>query len=314
MRSTLLNIDKLAHKAKQTNLLTINESQIIDQSKSPSEIIKVIKNKSKISQSFIEKLYDRSFPKIGSKHDSNRTGIGYLSDKSDINYTVINGLSDIITINKVWQKYKSDTVEKQTVLDFGSGSGRLLRFADEFGDNIELFGTDVNPKAINWLQSSMKNTTLDVIDNDKKQIKFQVKFDLIYAWSIFTHFNETEHKIWLDNFLKILKPGGLALLTFNSESNFETFINSKERLQKIGIDKDGLMEIKKQFHEAGFTFFKRYNFDESKIYGIDAKSFGQTYISKKYINDNWNKSFEVLGFEVGVLNWQDIVVLKKRYD
>jgi len=38
-------------------------------------------------------------------------------------------------------------------------------------------------------------------------------FDIIYAYSVFSHLNEDTHLKWIEEFSRILKAGGLLLVT-----------------------------------------------------------------------------------------------------
>ncbi|NBC31125.1 MAG: methyltransferase domain-containing protein [Alphaproteobacteria bacterium] len=100
------------------------------------------------------------------------------------------------------------------ILDFGCGCGRTLRWFRDIAGSVRLHGTDIDSEAIAWnrtaydfasFNSNGMEPPLDYPDNS---------FDLIYALSVFTHLTEEAQVKWLEELNRVLKPDGLALLTF----------------------------------------------------------------------------------------------------
>jgi len=107
-----------------------------------------------------------------------------------------------------------DSVE--AVLDFGCGCGRVTRYWDEFAGVVA--GSDVNPKAIDWCRDNLgfasfeRNALAPPLDFDA------TSFDLVYALSVFTHLTSELQLAWRDELLRVLRPGGLLLLTTHGRS------------------------------------------------------------------------------------------------
>ena len=100
------------------------------------------------------------------------------------------------------------------MLDFGCGSGRVLRHFAELSKDVELWGCDIDRPSIEWLQEHL-SPPLHVLTNDKRPPLDlpSEHFDLIYAISVFTHLTE-EWSSWLLELRRLLKPGGLLVATF----------------------------------------------------------------------------------------------------
>lgn len=266
------------------------------------EIFRVIAERA-LDSDFREAFYSIPFPTIPG------TGIGFASDHPDISYTVRAGLANIRVIDRFWRRHRKPK-GKYRVLEFGCGSGRLLRFPCEFGEGIEVIGCEVNPKAVDWLN---QNFPCDIhLMTKKHDVSFvSGKLDLIYAWSIFTHFSESEQKMWLKALVEKLNPGGLLIATFKSTDMLERLETDESYRRLSRADSVDMVDLKLQA-KSGFVFYECYDASASSDHGVDASSFGQAYISHDYIRSAWSDFGEVADIDVAVPSWQDIVVLRKR--
>lgn len=128
---------------------------------------------------------------------------------SDYYYNGIKNANELITYFKAHQ-----TLTKPVVLDWGCGPGRIIRHMPKLlDDGSRFFATDYNQKSIDWCKHHLKG-----IEFNRNQLDAQLPyaddfFDVIYGLSIFTHLSEPMHKSWYDELYRVLKPGGLMLLT-----------------------------------------------------------------------------------------------------
>ncbi|MGA0605555.1 class I SAM-dependent methyltransferase [Phenylobacterium sp. VNQ135] len=105
------------------------------------------------------------------------------------------------------------------VLDFGCGSGRIARWlAPEVTRPGGRFtGTDLNPKLAAWCAENLPGRY--VSNGLKPPLALpDGEIDLLYAYSVFTHLREPLARAWLAELARVLKPGGLALVTFHDEA------------------------------------------------------------------------------------------------
>jgi SAM-dependent methyltransferase len=108
------------------------------------------------------------------------------------------------------------TARLNTVLDFGCGCGRLIRYWKGMPE-IEVWGTDYNPKLINWCK---KHLDFAKFCTNKLQAALTFDdntFDFIYARSIFTHLSEQLQHDLLRELQRVLKPNGVLLFTVMGE-------------------------------------------------------------------------------------------------
>jgi SAM-dependent methyltransferase len=120
------------------------------------------------------------------------------------------------------------------VLDFGSGWGRYLLF---FMKNVaadNLFGVDVDPDVIGFCKVSGLPAQLMTVPPYGPTKFAAASFDLIYSYSVFSHLAEPAHLAWIHEFLRILRPGGVLVITTQARH----FIQQVKTL--IGKTKDEL--------------------------------------------------------------------------
>lgn len=102
------------------------------------------------------------------------------------------------------------------VLDFGCGVGRIMRhWKGVRGPRFH--GCDYNPRLVDWCRKNLKfadfrtNTLAGPLPYDPGS------FDLVYAFSVFTHLTEPLQRYWMGEMRRVLRPGGLLYLTVHGE-------------------------------------------------------------------------------------------------
>jgi SAM-dependent methyltransferase len=112
------------------------------------------------------------------------------------------------------------------VLDFGCGCGRVIRYWNGFADT-RVCGTDINAYLVETCQrcvpfaSISKNSMVALLDYANQS------FDLIYAFSVFTHLDIKAQKAWRDELRRILRPRGILLLTLHGNAYKGRFIGKE---------------------------------------------------------------------------------------
>jgi SAM-dependent methyltransferase len=106
--------------------------------------------------------------------------------------------------------------EFKTVLDFGCGCGRVLRHLSGL-PGTALHGTDPNRWAIQWCEKHLPFAQFKVCSLEPPLPYPDDLFDLIYAFSIFTHLTEPLQARWMDELRRVLAPGGHLILTVHGD-------------------------------------------------------------------------------------------------
>jgi SAM-dependent methyltransferase len=194
-----------------------------------------------------------------------------------------------------------------TVLDFGCGWGRVLRFFLREVDPARLLGIDPDREIIQAGQATSRWGTFQETERFAPSPFAEEQFDLIYSYSVFSHLSEECHAGWIPEFAQILKPGGMLVVTTWPRS----FIEDCARLRaepgaNTYADPNAFQDL-----EGALAAYDdgRYCFDP--VYGLPF--FGQTCISERYASERWEAHLDVLGFtsDRGG-DRQEFIVARKR--
>lgn len=199
------------------------------------------------------------------------------------------------------------------VLDFGIGWGRIIRFFLKDIEEYNLHGVDVDSDilkvckqiGIPGIYTKVEPSGPTGFDNES--------FDLIYAYSVFSHLSESVHLEWIKELSRILKRGGVLIATTEARS----FINFCTSLRDS--------EIKSGWHKALSTAFPspRAAFDAYDLGEFvyvptgggdfrDSSFYGEALIPRLYVEKNWTKYMHLRDF-IDDRNrfWQAVIVMQK---
>jgi SAM-dependent methyltransferase len=117
-----------------------------------------------------------------------------------------------------WQYIKSLlppgwSVQDKRILDFGCGVGRILRHAVAEDPGAEYWGCDIDGPSVQWLDRHL-SPGAHVFQSDALPPLPQADgyFDLVYAFSVFTHLVDS-WSAWLLELKRVLGPDGLLIAT-----------------------------------------------------------------------------------------------------
>ena len=102
--------------------------------------------------------------------------------------------------------------ELESVLDFGCGCGRVTRYWSDFAGSRQRQRREherdrLVPRQPRVRELRAEPRSTPPLDFDDES------FDLVYALSVFTHLTAELQLAWRDELLRVLRPGGLLLLT-----------------------------------------------------------------------------------------------------
>jgi SAM-dependent methyltransferase len=163
----------------------------------------------------------------------------------------------------------------QTVLDFGCGTGRVLRwFATE--PDINLVGCDIHDASVAWMQASFPPAVRLYVNGDAPPLPEENDtFDLIYCGSVFSHL--TDWAPWLLELRRILKPGGALVASLHGRGFWEEGVHGK---RGVPWDEDHTGMLVEHY---GSTF------DDSWGPAV--------YVSEWWIREHWGRALEIERFE-----------------
>jgi SAM-dependent methyltransferase len=177
-----------------------------------------------------------------------------------------------------------------SVLDFGCGCGRTLIWLAREYPGKALYGTDVDAPAIRWCRLHLAAAGFAVNPPLPPTLYPDGMFDLILAISVFTHLDEEPQLRWLAELQRILRPGGVLLLSLHGERSW------------TALPPEDLAILRRR----GFLFKT-----SAKLRGIVPGWYHTAYHSRDYVLRTFSRYFPVLSYREAGLGFQDLVALER---
>lgn len=197
------------------------------------------------------------------------------------------------------------------ILDFGCGAGRLLRYFLLFAPEHRYHACEVNAASLDFVHDLPGAVDTRQIGPQPSSPFADASMDAVYAWSIWTHYDEPTGRAWLEDLHRILRPGGCALITVHSDELVRRYGREPALVKKMQERGGNYREIMREYTARGFSFWRAYP-ESASEFGIDANTFGMAFISRPYIEKNWLDLFDLKTIVNGDPGWQDLVVLQKK--
>jgi SAM-dependent methyltransferase len=197
------------------------------------------------------------------------------------------------------------------ILDFGAGCGRLLRFFGSQGPSIEIHGAEVNPAQVAWCRSNLGFVRMAEA-NERPPLPYPDSyFDCVYAISVMTHLDRSKAEAWRDEYRRIVKPGGIVVLTTHGHPVLERIAASSTLQEWFRMSETDVLGVRSRLTAEGHVFIP-YRSDV-----IDLARAGSDY-GTSFTDPGFAQSWlGGAGFEVaqqkiaGLRGWQDTIVLRK---
>ncbi len=128
----------------------------------------------------------------------------------------------------------------ETMLDFGCGCGRILRWWVGLKDSCEIWGCDYNAELVAWCQKRLGFFAQFKVNRADPPIDFSDGyFELVYAYSVLTHLSLEQQRPWLVELTRVTKPGGWLVITTHGRRCALTHGVSPDDLDRL--DRDGVI-------------------------------------------------------------------------
>ena len=126
--------------------------------------------------------------------------------------------------------------EGRKVLDFGCGSGRVLRNFLQEAQVAEIYGCDIHAESIDWGKANLCPPLHMFQSDERPPLPLRdEEVDLIWTMSVFTHLTDT-WSAWLLELHRILKPQGTLIASFMGEGMSEILANEPWDDRRIGMN------------------------------------------------------------------------------
>jgi 2-polyprenyl-3-methyl-5-hydroxy-6-metoxy-1,4-benzoquinol methylase len=194
------------------------------------------------------------------------------------------------------EKAGRKTLAGLDVLDWGIGCGRLARHFLEAGSKVT--GIDIDADNINWCKRNLGAGTYVPVNLMPPTPLEASGFDVIISSSVLSHLTEPVMRSWLNEISRLLRPDGVALLSFNGDGN-SYFYGSVYPAAIAALDGSG--------------FFDEWKTPDLEGYIDDSEYYRLTLMSSARAQQIFSDTMEFQEFVLGVTSGhQDIAVLRKK--
>jgi SAM-dependent methyltransferase len=200
------------------------------------------------------------------------------------------------------------------VLDFGCGWGRTIRFFLKDVEPEKLLGVDLDAQAIRICRETNHWCKFTSIEPHPPTPLTAESFGLIYLNSVFSHLPEEMHWMLLEEFHRLLVPGGMLIATTWARDYIHFCKNLRDNppLEKPGwlkgqagifLDVDAAISA----YDNGQFCYECYREEGRRSF------WGEACISKSYVESRWREIFDVCDYidDRGACP-QNVIVARKR--
>ena len=190
-------------------------------------------------------------------------------------------------------------------LDFGCSSGRVVRVLAAAHPEVEWHGADAIPEAVDWARENLPGVAFENSPERPPLPYEDEQFDFAFAISIWSHFAEPAAVAWLEEMRRIVRPGGLLVLTaagyWNMAHDFETGMRGTEQLS----------EALTALYRRGFWFSDE--FRGRGDHGITSPDWGNVFTAPEWFLARATPHWRLAQFAPGrIEDVQDLYVLERR--
>ena len=119
-----------------------------------------------------------------------------------------------------------------SILDWGCGCGRITRHLIEAAPGARIFGCDIDELNVQWCSENLSGAEFEHVGMMPPTGFESGQFDLILGVSVLTHLSSTAEKAWAAEIARLLRPGGIAVMTVHGSSGFARVLDDS-RLGEI---------------------------------------------------------------------------------
>lgn len=230
---------------------------------------------------------------------------------SDLAYW-LSGLADLALVLDAVHRH-GDGGRRAALLDLGCASGRVVRHVPALAPGLAAFGVDIGLTGVAWARRWLPPAITVAQGTVLPHLPFaDGELDVVYAGSVFTHIGDFE-EAWLLELRRVLRPGGIAVLTIHPERIWaeardpehvlaRIVTGAPHRLDPLGVE-PVTAAVFEQPMPAPRVVFTQTTYPVNNVNVVHADA---------WIADRWSRAFELVERVPGGHDeHQDALVLRR---
>jgi len=186
--------------------------------------------------------------------------------KSDSNSYFFWGAQGLSTIQRFMSLVSLSTIN--SILDFPSGYGRVLRFLRAAFPPAEITACDIDRDGVDFCAKTFAAravySTVDMVTEPSLE-----SYDLIWCGSLLTHVHATQWGNLLRLFSEHLSDSGLLIFTTHGRPNAERLRTKRNTFDRLGLSDWAIATILSDYERCGFGY---QNYTGQEGYGVSLSS------------------------------------------
>jgi SAM-dependent methyltransferase len=197
-----------------------------------------------------------------------------------------------------------EMTELTRALDFGCSSGRVVRALAACYPDVHWYGCDPNQPAIAWAAQNLPGIDFFVNDDAPPLSLGDRSLDLVYAISIWSHFQPGLGLQWLQEMHRLIQRGGHLVMTTHGMTSLGLYATTSLRTP------EQCEEILDALYRRGWWYAAE--FGEDGDWGVVNPDWGTAVLSPEWVLTELCPRWRLLEFAPGRnQNNQDVYVLQR---
>jgi len=203
------------------------------------------------------------------------------------------------TLKALYARHGLRPLAESTVLDFGCGWGRLTRLVARDVEPGRLCACDPYPGILDVCERMRVPARLEPIAYVPAALPFQDRFDLVYAFSVFTHLSEETHLACLHAIHAGLADDGVLIATVRppayAREGMPRSLSLRLAGRKLESDKPSYLFAAHADQPSG-----------------DRETYGETVVNLPYVRERWGEWFELVDVSLMLDDIHQVVLTLRR--
>jgi SAM-dependent methyltransferase len=198
-----------------------------------------------------------------------------------------------------------ELADGERALDFGCSSGRHLRALRAWRPGVRWMGCDPNAGAIAWAGENLDGIEFFVSPLEPPLELDPGSLDAVMAVSVWSHFGAGAAVRWLEEMARLVRPGGVLVLTIQSAGSLAYF------LQGGHVGREYARRVGEELLAEGHAWVEA--FGPEGDWGVKHPEWGMGYMTLEWLAQRSLADWTLERFDPRRIDAnQDLVVLRRR--